>query len=100
MRLIDENGKCSYRDEDTGDLKKSQVNELLESMTSLEGEICEINENDVMEDKINQNIVTDAIRPVSASFKQIRRNLIQQQLHVIFIHAKRFSGFLANTCLL
>ena len=53
-----------YRDEDTGDLKKSQVNELLESMTSLDVKICEINENDVMDDKINQNTVTDAIRLV------------------------------------
>ena len=53
-----------YRDEDTGDLQKSQVNELLESMTSLDGKIGEINENDVMDDKINQNTVTDAKRPV------------------------------------
>ena len=49
-----------YRDEDIRDLKKSQVNELLESMTSLDVKICEINENDVMDDKINQNTVTDA----------------------------------------
>ena len=51
-----------YREEDTGDLKISDLNDLVESMTRLnvlDMENGKINQNVVMYEKINQNVVTD-----------------------------------------
>ena len=51
-----------YRGEDVGDLKRSELIELVENLTclkALEGEIWTSNQKVVMDDKINQKIVMD-----------------------------------------
>ena len=51
-----------YRGEDAGDLKTSELKELVENLTclnALEGEIWESNQKVVMGDKIKQKIVMD-----------------------------------------
>ena len=51
-----------YRGEDAGDLKRSELNELVENLTclnALEGKIWKRNQKVVMDDKINQKIVMD-----------------------------------------
>ena len=51
-----------YRGEDAGDLKRSELNELVENMTclnALAGEIWNSSQKIVTDEKINQKIVTD-----------------------------------------
>ena len=51
-----------YRGEDAGDLKRSELNELVENwicLNALERKIWKINAKIVMDEKINQKIVMD-----------------------------------------
>ena len=51
-----------YRGEDAGDLKRSELNELVENLTCLnafEGEIWKSDQNVVMDDKMDLKIVMD-----------------------------------------